>query len=168
MSFDLYHDEYEYLAARFQLNTDEDNPPRGGKPRKKGKQPYQSNRAASLADAQPKLEDAFHTTYRPARYEEVFLNESLQPFVTQTLIDDVLALVKGGKEANVYLCQAASHLDVELIAAKVYRPRQFRNLRNDMTYREGRELVNSRASRSRTRTTVRCARLARRPRSAPS
>ena len=51
--------------------------------------------------------------------------------------------MKGGKEANVYLCQAAPHLDVELIAAKVYRPRQFRNLRNDITYREGRELVNS-------------------------
>lgn len=143
MSFDLYHDEYDYLAARFQLNIDEDNSARGGKPRKKGKQPNQGKRAAPLVDAQPKLEDAFHTTYRPARYEEGFLKESLQPFVTQTLIDDVLALVKGGKEANVYLCQAAPHLDVELIAAKVYRPRQFRNLRNDITYREGRELVNS-------------------------
>ncbi len=143
MSFDLYHDEYEYLAARFQLNTDEEQPSRGGKARKKGKQPNQGKRAATLVDAQPKLEDAFHTTYRPARYEEGFLKESLQPFVTQTLIDDVLALVKGGKEANVYLCQAAPHLDVELIAAKVYRPRQFRNLRNDITYREGRELVNS-------------------------
>ena len=143
MSFDLYHDEYEYLAARFQLNTNEDNLPRNGKPRKKGKQPNQGKPAANPAESQPKLEDAFHTTYRPARYEEGFLKESLQPFVTQTLIDDVLALVKGGKEANVYLCQAAPHLDVELIAAKVYRPRQFRNLRNDITYREGRELVNS-------------------------
>jgi RIO kinase 1 len=143
VSFDLYHDEYEYLAARFQLNTDEDNSARGGKPHRKGKQPNQGKRTATLVDAQPKLEDAFHTTYRPARYEEGFLKESLQPFVTQTLIDDVLALVKGGKEANVYLCQAAPHLDVELIAAKVYRPRQFRNLRNDITYREGRELVNS-------------------------
>jgi RIO kinase 1 len=143
VSFDLYHDEYDYLAARFQLNTDEDSSARGGKLRKKGKQPNQGKPGANRADAQPKLEDAFHTTYRPARYEEGFLKESLQPFVTQTLIDDVLALVKGGKEANVYLCQAAPHLDVELIAAKVYRPRQFRNLRNDVTYREGRELVNS-------------------------
>lgn len=144
VSFDLYHDEYEYLAARFQLNTEEDRLPRSGKPRKKAK-PNQgkTNVTATLADAQPKLEDAFHTTYRPARYEEGFLKESLQPFVTQVLIDDVLALVKGGKEANVYLCQAAPHLDVELIAAKVYRPRQFRNLRNDVTYREGRELVSS-------------------------
>jgi RIO kinase 1 len=144
VSFDLYHDEYEHLAARFQLNTDEDRLPRSGKPRKKtkGKQ-GKSNVATNLADAQPKLEDVFHTTYRPARYEAIFLKDSLQPFVTQVLIDDVLALVKGGKEANVYLCQAAPHLDVELIAAKVYRPRQFRNLRNDITYREGRELVSS-------------------------
>jgi RIO kinase 1 len=141
VSFDLYHDEYEHLAARFQLNTDEDRLPRNGKPRKKAKQPNQGK--TNVADAQPKPEDAFHTTYRPARHEAIFLKESLQPFVTQVLIDDVLALVKGGKEANVYLCQAAPHLDVELIAAKVYRPRQFRNLRNDVTYREGRELVNS-------------------------
>jgi RIO kinase 1 len=144
VSFDLYHDEYEHLAARFQLNTEEDRLLRTGKPRKKAK-PKQGkpDATATLADAQPKLEDAFHTTYRPARYEAIFLKESLQPFVTQVLIDDVLALVKGGKEANVYLCQAAPHLDVELIAAKVYRPRQFRNLRNDITYREGRELVSS-------------------------
>jgi len=145
VSFDLYHDEYEHLAARFQLNTDEDRISRNGKQRKKTKQPNpgKANAAVTLADDQPKLEDAFHMTYRPARYEEGFLKESLQPFVTLTLIDDVLALVKGGKEANVYLCQAAAHLDVDLIAAKVYRPRQFRNLRNDVTYREGRELVNS-------------------------
>ena len=149
MSFDLHHDDYEHLVARFQLNEEEILMPngmprkdRGGKGQKSGKS-GKTQAAPSLADAQPKLEDSFHTTYRPARHEAVFLAESLQPFVTQVLIDDVLALVKGGKEANVYLCQAAPHLDVELIAAKVYRPRQFRNLRNDVTYREGRELVNS-------------------------
>jgi len=168
VSFDFHNDEYEHLAARFQLNTDEILLPnglprkgpksanggnsgkggsggkanKGNKPGKDGKD-GKSGVFTTLAEAQPQLEDVFHTTYRPARYEEVFLAESLQPFVTQALIDDVLALVKGGKEANVYLCQAAPHLDVELIAAKVYRPRQFRNLRNDVTYREGRELVNS-------------------------
>lgn len=152
MSFDLQHDDYEHLVARFQLNEDEillpnglprtkDRPAKGPKTGKANV--AAKNVAATLADAQPKLEDSFRTTYRPARHEAVFLAESLQPFVTQILIDDVLALVKGGKEANVYLCQAAPHLDVELIAAKVYRPRQFRNLRNDVTYREGRELVNS-------------------------
>lgn len=151
MSFDLHTDEYEHLAARFQLNPDEILLPnglprkgaKGPKGAKKGAKGGKQNTAPVLADAQPKLEDAFVTTYRAARHEAVFLKDSLQPFVAQTLIDDVLALVKGGKEANVYLCQAAPHLDVELIAAKVYRPRQFRNLRNDVTYREGRELVNS-------------------------
>jgi RIO kinase 1 len=153
VSFDLPHDEYEHLAARFQLYTDEErNAERyaqrfaAGKPRKAAKagaDRKQPPGAVAHAEAQPQLEDGFRTTYQPARYEGPFLQESLQPFVTQTLIDDVLALVKGGKEANVYLCQAAPHLDVRLIAAKVYRPRQFRNLRNDVTYREGRELVNS-------------------------
>jgi RIO kinase 1 len=142
---DSQHDEYEHLAARFQLQTDADAAGRNGKGRKgtKAGKGGKTNVAGTLADAQPQLEDTFHTTYHPARHEGVFLKDSLQPFVAQTLIDDVLALVKGGKEANVYLCQAAPHLDVELIAAKVYRPRQFRNLRNDVTYREGRELVNS-------------------------
>ncbi len=142
MSFDFQAaDEYEYLAARYQLNDDPDRLTRSSKLRKKAK--ADKNVAATLADAQPKLEDDFRTTYRPARHETIFLAESLQPFIAQSLITDVLALVKGGKEANVYLCQAAPHLDVDLIAAKVYRPRRFRNLRNDVTYREGRELVNS-------------------------
>jgi len=142
VSFDLPHaDEYEQLAARFQQFADDSTEYRASKPRKKAK-PARAP-AAPADDTAIKADDEFRTTYKPARYEEGFLRESLQPFVTQTLIADVIALVKGGKEANVYLCQAAPHLDVKLIAAKVYRPRQFRNLRNDVMYREGRELVNS-------------------------
>ena len=34
-------------------------------------------------------------------------------------------------------------MGVKWIAAKVYRPRQFRNLRNDAIYREGRQLLSS-------------------------
>jgi RIO kinase 1 len=56
------------------------------------------------------------------------------------LITDVLAIVKGGKEANVYRC-VGGPLAPELVAAKVYRPRQFRNLSNDGMYREGRETL---------------------------
>jgi len=60
------------------------------------------------------------------------------------LIQDVLYLVKGGKEANVYCCQAGPARGGEaLLAAKVYRPRQFRNLRNDRLYREGRPILTA-------------------------
>ncbi|MEM7128017.1 MAG: RIO1 family regulatory kinase/ATPase [Chloroflexota bacterium] len=89
------------------------------------------------------LGETFETTYTPARFEKVWLRDSLQPFYLEGVITDVLMLVKGGKEANVYLCRAHPSTDYELMAAKVYRPQQFRNLRNDSTYREGREILDS-------------------------
>lgn len=101
------------------------------------------------------LEEKFITTYKPARYEEVFLAESLQPLVEKGLIRDVLSLVKGGKEANVYLCEAEPATGRTLVAAKVYRPRQFRNLRNDSMYREGREILNAEGNVIKAQTTNR-------------
>ena len=79
-------------------------------------------------------------TYVPARYEAVWLEASLRSFYEQELIVDVLANIRGGKEANVYRCAADSGTGESLLAAKVYRPRRFRNLSNDRAYREGREL----------------------------
>jgi RIO kinase 1 len=58
-------------------------------------------------------------------------------------IDDVLRMVKAGKEANVYLCTSGPGLTAGFIAAKVYRPRMLRNLKNDHLYREGREDLDS-------------------------
>src|SRR5205085_12669452 len=49
--------------------------------------------------------------------------------------------VKGGKEASVYCCRPAADIGLPLLAAKVYRPRQFRALRNDKMYREGRPIL---------------------------
>jgi RIO kinase 1 len=40
-----------------------------------------------------------------------------------------------GKEATVYCCEAHPSTGVEYLAAKVYRPRMFRSLRNDAIYR---------------------------------
>ncbi|MES2464064.1 MAG: RIO1 family regulatory kinase/ATPase [Armatimonadota bacterium] len=91
------------------------------------------------------LESAVKTTYKPSRHEEGWLQTSISAFYEQNLIRDVLYLVKGGKEANVYCCEAgsAAPAGVELLAAKVYRPRAFRNLRNDHVYREGRTVLTS-------------------------
>ncbi|MEO8082815.1 MAG: RIO1 family regulatory kinase/ATPase [Ardenticatenales bacterium] len=93
---------------------------------------------ASLTDVGGEVADRTMMTYTPARFEEAWLNEALGPFIHAALLTDVLRLVKGGKEANVYLCRAHPNLGVDLVAAKVYRPRQFRNLRNDSLYRQGR------------------------------
>lgn len=87
------------------------------------------------------VEGGFRTTYQPARYETEWMYDSIRAFYDEELISDVLAMVKGGKEASVYRCQATPATDVDLLAAKIYRPRKFRNLRNDKMYREGRALM---------------------------
>jgi RIO kinase 1 len=88
-------------------------------------------------------EIGFQTTYQPSRYEEGWLLDSVRAFYEQALIDDILARVKGGKEANVYRCEADPSTGTGLLAAKVYRPRQFRNLRNDKLYRNGRVILTA-------------------------
>ena len=84
------------------------------------------------------LEGGLQISYRPSLYEAGWLLQSLRPFFDQELISDVAALVKGGKEANVYRCAAHPATGQRWLAAKVYRPRMFRNLRNDQMYRRGR------------------------------
>ena len=88
-------------------------------------------------------EGSYKTTYQPSRYEATWLLQSLTDFYRQEFITDVLAMVRGGKEASVYRCAARPGYEVDLLAAKVYRPRQFRQLRNDKMYREGRAILTS-------------------------
>ncbi len=141
ISDDSYPDESEAYEELFSpLRTD-----RQARRRRKPKArhvPKKSRRQiiAEIADVTG-LEGGFDTSYQPSRYEGEWLLSSLGPFYGQTLISDVLALVKGGKEANVYCCQADSSTGVALLAAKVYRPRKFRTLRNDAMYRRGREIL---------------------------
>jgi RIO kinase 1 len=80
----------------------------------------------------------FQFTYKAARFEEWWLLDSLADFYEHQWIRDVLQRVKGGKEASVYLCRVGSAIKGDLVAAKVYRPRSLRNLRNDGAYRQGR------------------------------
>ncbi len=87
-------------------------------------------------------EAAFQPTFSSSRHEREWILNYLGPFYDRRLITDVLRLVKGGKEANVYCCAAHPHTGLKLIAAKVYRPRMFRHLRNDARYRQGRPLLD--------------------------
>jgi len=80
----------------------------------------------------------FKFTYKAARFEEAWLLDSLNEIAGQQLISDVLRKVKAGKEASLYLCRSGSNIDATLVAAKVYRPRSLRNLKNDSIYRVGR------------------------------
>jgi RIO kinase 1 len=81
---------------------------------------------------------AFSFTYKPARFEEGWLLDSLGGFFEQRWISDVLSKIKTGKEASVYLCRSGDQVKSGLIAVKVFRPRMLRNLKNDQFYRQGR------------------------------
>jgi RIO kinase 1 len=81
----------------------------------------------------------FQFTYKAARFEEAWLLDSLVEIAEHKWISDVLRKVKGGKEASVYLCRSGVAVDAPLVAAKVYRPRMLRNLKNDQQYRTGRD-----------------------------
>ncbi len=87
-------------------------------------------------------DDQFSFSYAASRYEAGWLYQSLSGFYDMHWIKDVTRLIKGGKEATVYLCLAEDTIDQPYLAAKVYRPRLFRNLKNDHIYRENRDYLN--------------------------
>ena len=60
---------------------------------------------------------------------------ALDEFIECGPIQEVIGVVKSGKEATVYACR---HDDGYLIAAKVYRDRDVRRFANDAAYMEGR------------------------------
>ncbi len=98
--------------------------------------------AQELIDARDLPSGVFTPTYHGTRHEQHWILTYLSPFLESGHIVDVLYQVRGGKEANVYCCRAHPSLGVEFLAAKLYRPRMFRNLRNDGAYRQGRELLS--------------------------
>lgn len=105
--------------------------------------PRRNPKKTPLADlkfirSQDDSRDNFKFTYKAARFEEWWLLDSLGSFYEHKWITDVLRRVKGGKEASVYQCKPGAEVDAPLVAAKVYRPRSLRNLKNDQQYRTGR------------------------------
>jgi len=85
----------------------------------------------------------FPFSYHASRYEKQWLMDSVMALYQQDWIEDILKMVRGGKEASVYLCSAPKTVAHPLLAAKVYRPRRFRNLKNDHLYREGRDQLDA-------------------------
>lgn len=110
--------------------------PRPNAPVKKS----QAEIVSEIADAEG-LESGFETTYQPSQHESGWLMQSLKPLYDQALIADVLMKIRGGKEASVYCCEADESTGQTRLAAKVYRPRMFRQLRNDAVYRQGRDII---------------------------
>jgi len=124
------HEELDEVYADEQAST-------VGRTVKKRENKKQEIEAKLFIRAQEAAKE-FKFTYKAARFEEAWLLDSLNEIAGQQLISDVLRKVKAGKEASLYLCRSGSNIDANLVAAKVYRPRSLRNLKNDSIYRVGR------------------------------
>lgn len=74
--------------------------------------------------------------------------DSLAPFFKNEMLEEVLYLVKSGKEATVYCCRGGEKIGGGLVAAKIYRPREHRKFKNDTIYRQARLTGNSREERA--------------------
>lgn len=97
---------------------------------------------AQFIHSQDDSVDSFQFTYHASRHEKSWLLESLGSIYEEHWISDILRMVKGGKEATVYLCAAGHSVRASVLAAKIYRPRMLRNLKNDQLYREGRAVLD--------------------------
>lgn len=140
---EAYEDEYDQYASQFDPMQHDRKARRKRKPKAKHTPKKSQNAIVAAIASTSGLEGGFQTTYQPGLFEEGWLLQSLRHFYDLHLISDVLGRVKGGKEASVYRCAATPATGLELVAAKVYRPRMFRNLRNDKLYREGRDILKS-------------------------
>jgi RIO kinase 1 len=142
---------YDLDTDDFEIDPDARRGSRlGGRQRGDPKRPqkvkqYQQQVVSALvksADGSPVAVTGFSPTYEGSRHERQWIIDALGGFYEDNHITDVLRQVKGGKEATVYVCQAHPSSGVSLMAAKVYRPRMFRQLRNDALYRQGRKILD--------------------------
>ena len=75
-------------------------------------------------------------------------DNEIETFIEEGWIEDVLFLVKSGKEASVYCCRACPGRGHEFFALKVYKPRENRSFHDAAIYREGRVITNARTARA--------------------
>jgi RIO kinase 1 len=93
-------------------------------------------------DYEPQAEQQQELSFQPAfltgRRDAPWILSSLTPLYDQKLITDIVHEVSSGKEATVFCCTAHPNTGQKFLAAKIYRPRMFRSLRNDAIYRYSR------------------------------
>ena len=134
------YDVYEQYQEFDDYQT-EKNAHRKARPSKK--KPTPAEAVAQLSDFDDSLAawvPSYAASLDPRHHERQWLIESVGPFYRDNVITDVTHRVKSGKEANVYCCSAHAASGVALIAAKLYRPRMLRTLKNDAIYKAGRQL----------------------------
>lgn len=115
---------------------------RGQHPSKALKAKKVSLAVQQFVQKQDDSREAISFSYKAARFEESWLLKTLGYFFEQQWISDVVSKVKVGKEASVYLCLSGEQVQAPLLAAKVYRPKMLRSLKNDHIYRLGRGVLD--------------------------
>ena len=135
-----YFDEYEDLDGLPRIkNMPDMHQVNSRQYRTKAKNKSMNAQYAALVEQRDEIRD-YQFTYEASRHEREWILNSLAVLHDLRWFSDIIRLVKGGKEASVYQCVTGTNspVDGNFLAAKVYRPRKFRNLRKDHAYREGR------------------------------
>jgi RIO kinase 1 len=134
-----------FLDENFEVYGDRSNRRQGR--HKYGPRPSQPDPEEEIMELVEQAEglEKFDFIYQASRHERQWIIDSLGGFYEGHWLEDVLRLIKGGKEASVYQCAANPQVipGQRYLAAKVYRPRKFRSLKNDHLYREGRVQLDS-------------------------
>ena len=143
---DLF-EEIDDLAKSKSLPPIKKIPKRNGAGRNKSKEVrkpkrLRAERLAELIEQDDSIKEVAFT-YQGSRHEREWIANSLTNLYEAQWFGDVLRQIKGGKEASVYQCLGNNTTGEAYIAAKIYRPRKFRNLKNDQLYREGRENLDA-------------------------
>jgi RIO kinase 1 len=117
---------------------------RPDKPRKVHQPDFKYKPAETFPEIPEQNEQApeVQFTYKASHHERDWIVSALSGYFADHVIYDVLHQVRGGKEANVYCCSTNPALGTDLLAAKIYRPRMFRNLKNDALYKVGRSVLD--------------------------
>ena len=135
------YDAYEkYLDLEEEYSHSDHHGRRNSGPKPKKKPVVQLAAMSDFVDDASAWVPTYAASLDPKHHERQWLIESLTPFYRDMVITDVTRRVKGGKEANVYCCIAHPAAGVDYIAAKLYRPRILRTLKNDAIYKSGRQL----------------------------
>lgn len=138
--YEDYLDLEEEVALRFSGDPRTHARDRGKRKARKQAPPTPVADMDELDDSVAAWVPTYASHLDPRHFERQWIIESLGSFYQNRVITDVFKRVKGGKEANVYCCRASPEAGVDLIAAKLYRPRTLRTLKNDAIYKAGRQL----------------------------
>jgi RIO kinase 1 len=137
--FDDY-EKYLELEEAYRPKVRAGRRPRAGKNSKSQRNPGPTVEVSDFVDDPSTWVPTYVAPLDDRHHERQWVVNSVAPFYRNNQITDVTRRVKGGKEANVYCCTAHPATGVELIAAKLYRPRMLRTLKNDAIYKAGRQL----------------------------